>query len=402
MKGEVDFVEDITPLQVRALDGQQGITAHNGRSRRASTRSAFNTGSVDTKTDKPIGDPNPAVLDPKFRHRPRLRRRPGRLIRSAYQGGGSPGVHDHPAGLLEVPVAADRPDAFSFDLKKAGELLDAAGYKKGSDGKRTMPDGSPIGTLRLFARVESPKSSIDTMNFFKEWLGDLGIDSKVTAMDSSKLGDVILDGDYDVFQWDWYVEPDPDWILADFTCAQRGGCPTPGTATGVRRDVRRSRTPRPTSHAGGRSSKKMRRSSTRTRPTSSPPTRGSARPIRSDRFACFEPQPDPGGVWLVQYGGQLTRHPAAPGHGRASAAAPAPRAPAAARRAPPPTRQRAGRDRRLPAALRRRRGARSAGAATGRPRRRTVNDASARARAGRGARRPLRSDGRPTRSVSGT
>ncbi len=24
--------------------------------------------------------------------------------------------------------------------------------------------------------------------------------------------------------------------------------------------------------------------------------------VRTDRFACFQPQPDPGGVWLVQYG----------------------------------------------------------------------------------------------------
>jgi peptide/nickel transport system substrate-binding protein len=24
--------------------------------------------------------------------------------------------------------------------------------------------------------------------------------------------------------------------------------------------------------------------------------------FRSDRFACFQPQPDPGGVWLMQYG----------------------------------------------------------------------------------------------------
>jgi peptide/nickel transport system substrate-binding protein len=24
--------------------------------------------------------------------------------------------------------------------------------------------------------------------------------------------------------------------------------------------------------------------------------------VRNDRFACFQPQPDPGGVWLVQYG----------------------------------------------------------------------------------------------------
>ena len=32
-------------------------------------------------------------------------------------------------------------------------------------------------------------------------------------MDSSTLGDKILEGTYDAFQWDWYVEPDPDGIL---------------------------------------------------------------------------------------------------------------------------------------------------------------------------------------------
>ena len=26
--------------------------------------------------------------------------------------------------------------------------------------------------------------------------------------------------------------------------------------------------------------------------------------VRNDKFACFQPQPDPGGVWLVQYGGR--------------------------------------------------------------------------------------------------
>ena len=26
--------------------------------------------------------------------------------------------------------------------------------------------------------------------------------------------------------------------------------------------------------------------------------------FRSDRFACLQPQPDPGGIWLVQYGVQ--------------------------------------------------------------------------------------------------
>ena len=38
-----------------------------------------------------------------------------------------------------------------------------------------------------------------------------------------------------------------------------------------------------------------------------------SKPFRSDRFACFQPQPDPGGIWLVQYGAQnyLNLRPAA-------------------------------------------------------------------------------------------
>ena len=61
------------------------------------------------------------------------------------------------------------------------------------------------------------------MNFFKEWLGDLGIDAEVSAMRGNKLTNVILDGDFDAFEWGWYVEPDPDSMLSYFTCDQRGG-----------------------------------------------------------------------------------------------------------------------------------------------------------------------------------
>ena len=95
---------------------------------------------------------------------------------------------------------------FTFDLGKAAEELDAAGYVIGADGKRTLPDGSPIGTLRLFARADT-KPSVDTMDLFQSWLGKLGIDAEVTAMDSSTMGDKILEGEYDAFQWDWYIEP---------------------------------------------------------------------------------------------------------------------------------------------------------------------------------------------------
>ena len=91
----------------------------------------------------------------------------------------------------------------------------------GSDGLRTMPDGSPIGTLRLAARSES-ETSLGTMNFFQEWLADIGIDSEVEAIESSKLTNVILDGDFDVVPVGLVRRAGPDSMLSYMTCDQRG------------------------------------------------------------------------------------------------------------------------------------------------------------------------------------
>ena len=47
------------------------------------------------------------------------------------------------ANLLPEKYAGED-TVLPFDLAKANQLLDAAGYKKGADGKRTNPDGSPL------------------------------------------------------------------------------------------------------------------------------------------------------------------------------------------------------------------------------------------------------------------
>jgi len=140
------------------------------------------------------------------------------------------------------------------------------------------------------------------MDFFKEWLAKIGIDSRVSAMDSSKLGDVILRGEYDAFEWDWFVEPDPDGILADFTCAQRGGlsdswyCDKSYDAMYQQQNTETDDAKRVALV------KQMQRKLYADSPyiVTAYTTTGEA--VRSDRFACFQPQPDPGGVWLVQYG----------------------------------------------------------------------------------------------------
>ena len=122
-------------------------------------------------------------------------------------------------------------------------------------------------------------------------------------MDSSSLGDKILDGEYDAFQWDWYVEPDPDGILGDFTCDQLGdlndswycdaGYDAMYAQQGVEMDKDKRVADRQADAAAalrGRALHRHRRDQT-----------GEA--VRTDKWACFQPQPDPGGVWLFQYGG---------------------------------------------------------------------------------------------------
>ncbi|MFN8195132.1 MAG: ABC transporter substrate-binding protein [Nocardioidaceae bacterium] len=300
IKGEVDFVEGISAIQVKALQGRDGITAQNGDSP-GFDEIAFNTGAVDTKTGDPMGDGNPALQDPKFRHALGYALDLDQIISKAYQGAGEPGSVIIPPTYSNYRWEPSADEAFTFDLDKAGQLLDEAGYAKGADGKRTMPDGSPIGTLRLFARSES-KTSVDVMEFFKEWLGELGIDAKVSGMDSSKLTDVILSGDFDAFEWGWYVEPDPDSMLSYLTCGQLGNwsdswyCNKDYDALYDQQhsevdDAKRVEIV-----------KQMQQILFEDSPYLVTAYNSIGEAWRSDRFACMRPQPDPGGVLLIQYG----------------------------------------------------------------------------------------------------
>ncbi|MEI2810926.1 MAG: ABC transporter substrate-binding protein [Nocardioides sp.] len=311
IKGEVDFVENINAVQVKALQGRDGIEAINGASP-GFDEIAFNTGAVDVETGKPIGDGNPAVADPAFRHALGFALDLDLINEKVYQGAGIPGdviiPPSYPSYRYEVP--ADQ--AFSFDLQKAGELLDAAGYTQGADGLRTMPDGSALGTLRLYARSES-KTSLGVMNFFQEWLGELGIDAEVRSFESSKLTDLILEGNFDAFEWGWYVEPDPDSMLSYMTCGQLGNWSDSWYCNEEYDALYDAQHAELDDAARVEQVRQMQAMLFEDSPylVTSYNTIGEA--VRSDRFACLRPQPDPGGIWLMQYGvyNYLNMRPAA-------------------------------------------------------------------------------------------
>jgi peptide/nickel transport system substrate-binding protein len=311
VKGEIDFVENISALQVKALQDKPGITAQNGDSP-GFDQLAFNTGSVNLKNDKPIGDGHPAVQDPKFRYALGFALDRDQLISKVYQGAGQPGITIIPPAYGVYRWTPPDDVKFSYDPERAGELLDAAGYELGSDGLRTMPDGSAMKPIRLAARSESP-TSVGTMDFVEEWFKDIGIATKVQNYESSRLTDVILEGNFDIFQWGWFVEPDPDSMLSYLTCDQRGGwsdswyCNDEYDAMYAQQRAELDQ--------GAREDlvKTMQEKLYLDAPylVTAYNTVGEA--FRSDRFACLQPQPDPGGILIQQYGAHnyLSGRPAA-------------------------------------------------------------------------------------------
>ena len=300
VKGEIDFVEGLNALQVKALQGRDGITAINGDSP-GFDEIAFNVGATDLETGEPLGDGHPALADKNFRHALGHALDLDAIIEKAYQGAGIPGDSIIPPAYAGYRWEPSEEEAFTFDLEKADQLLTEAGYERGADGERLMPDGSPLGELRLFARTEST-TSLTTSEFFSEWLGDLGIDVEVTAMESGKLTQVILEGEYDMFEWGWYVEPDPDSMLSYLTCDQRANwndtwyCNEEYDALYVEQNAAVDDEERVAAV------QQMQQILFEDSPylVTAYNTIGEA--FRSDRFACFQPQPDPGGVLIFQYG----------------------------------------------------------------------------------------------------
>jgi peptide/nickel transport system substrate-binding protein len=298
--GEIDFAEDIDPLQVKKLESEDNITTQSGESP-GFDEIAFNVGSIDTETGEPIGDPNPAVLDRDFRVALSFAVDRDQIITQAYQGAGVPGTTIIPPAYSGWRWEPDDADAFEYNPERAAELLDEAGYTVGDDGFRTLPNGDPIGKLRLFARSES-QSSLQTMELMQQYLKDIDIDSQVVAEGANKLTNTIIDGNYDMFQWGWYVEPDPDSMLGYLICDQLGVW---NDAWWCNEDYDRLYTEQ---HAemdlATRQDmvKQMQELMYEDMPYIVTAYTSIGEAYRSDRWVGFQPQPDPGGVLLFQYG----------------------------------------------------------------------------------------------------
>ncbi len=226
--GEIDFGYFNSANILDALRGKPNVVTRGAIVPRFS-EIGINTGSAyQTNTAggfSPHGDGAHALTDPVVR----------RAIRQAVDG---QLIVDRV--LLGYGIPADSPvqptattgdwnpsaeEALPFDIDAANANLDAAGYARGPDGIRVDPfDGKPL-VFRYYTR-NADQNTIETAPFVKDWLSQIGIKIDVKAVSDTKLETLVEAGTYDLFDWYWFPNPDPNFILDIFTCDQRP--PAPG------------------------------------------------------------------------------------------------------------------------------------------------------------------------------
>jgi peptide/nickel transport system substrate-binding protein len=140
------------------------------------------------------------------------------------------------------------------------------------------------------------------MEFFSEWLAQVDIDSEVRALESNNLTKVILDGEFDAFEWGWYVEPDPTSMLSYMTCDQRGGWSDSWYCEEEYDELFEQQQTEQDRAAREEQVQRMQELLYYDAPYLVTAYSSVGEAWRSDRFACMQPQPDPGGVYLIQYG----------------------------------------------------------------------------------------------------
>lgn len=213
--GDVDFVTGLSPEQLKALEGAEGVETNVGESRRF-TALGINSG-VETPEGEAYGTGHEALKDLKVRQALRQGIDTETLREQVMQDYATAATSFVPESFEQWHLPAnDTMD--SHDPEAAKSLLDEAGWTEGADGIREK-DGEKL-SLRLLTDAQDPtEQSIG--EFLTPWLKNLGVELKVESTDPDTISDRTLVGDYDMYITGWSVTPDPEYQLSINTCASR-------------------------------------------------------------------------------------------------------------------------------------------------------------------------------------
>jgi len=215
--GAIDVAYGVPVAQFNALKSEPGIEAVAAQYRYFD-HIAMNV------YDSPNSLGNPVLKDEKFRQAISWAVDKQKIVQTCFGGYAQVGE----SILTPTVDYAWTPPAdikFGYDLEKAKQMLDAAGYTDtNGDGWRDYK-GKKI-TLRLWTRSESPEQQragkLVTGSF-----ESIGIDIQLTVMNDGSISDGLYNykgntyaPDFDMFIWGWGGYADPDYMLGVETTSQ--------------------------------------------------------------------------------------------------------------------------------------------------------------------------------------
>jgi peptide/nickel transport system substrate-binding protein len=170
---------------------------------------------------------NPELRDPKLRTAMEYATDRQRMIDTAMLGLATPG------SSIVPPVTGkwfnSELDVVSFDLDKANQMLDDAGYKMGSDGVRVAPNGNRLsytvmaqssqpGVNRVYEILNENWKKIGVQTKFKPLsYNQLWSANQAPINENTGIGEYT---DFQIILWDWVPLQDPDFILSVLLCDQ--------------------------------------------------------------------------------------------------------------------------------------------------------------------------------------
>jgi peptide/nickel transport system substrate-binding protein len=215
--GALDVAFPLPEAQIKALQSVPGLTA-----------GAFDYLYFDDLAmncyDNPNSLANPVLKDIKFRQAIAWAIDKQKIVDTCWSGYATVGQSICNPGTdgAWTPTEAE---TFGFDLEKAKQMLEAAGYvDTNGDGVREDKQGKPI-QLRLWTRTESPPQQ-RAGKLIAGWFNSIGLKIKLSVMTDGGIYDGLYnytnDGktyapDFDMYIWGWPGGVDPEGILSCFT-----------------------------------------------------------------------------------------------------------------------------------------------------------------------------------------
>ena len=180
--------------------------------------------------DEPTSQGHPVLKDVEFRQALSWAVDKERLVAIGWSGYATPATTIMPPGQWPADFDAHyeptAEETYGFDIAKANQLLDEAGYTDSNgDGVREF-EGKNI-KLRLQSRTQSVESQ-SMGRLIAGWFVECGLDIKYSVIEDGALSDALYSydadcyyaPDYDMYLWSYAGYADPGDTLASFTTGQ--------------------------------------------------------------------------------------------------------------------------------------------------------------------------------------